>query len=274
MKVFISWSGNRSRAVAEMLKTWIKCVLQATRPWLSTRDIDRGALWFSEIHDQLKDTAVGIVCLTKENQNRPWILFESGALAKGLSSSRVCTFLIDLEPSDIVDPLAQFNHTIPNRDSVWELVRTLNKSLSNESLDDIVLDQVFDTYWGQFEKSFAKIIEDNPQTETIPPRPDGDILVEILENTRGMQSRLRRLESREIRDDPDMQESLNVFEEELLKELFLLSTKSPKDGMTKGDILHFFRKNGVAPIRAHKLMQEHFNHLNAASNTPHLDSVR
>jgi len=67
MKIFISWSGPRSRAVAELLNDWTKCVLQATRPWLSTRDIDRGALWFSEIHDQLKDTSVGIVCLTQEN---------------------------------------------------------------------------------------------------------------------------------------------------------------------------------------------------------------
>lgn len=113
MKIFISWSGRRSQAVAEMLNDWIKCVLQASRPWLSTRDIDRGALWFSEIHDQLRDTSVGIICLTQENKERPWILFESGALAKGLSSNRVCTFLIDLKPSDLQDPLAQFNHTSP-----------------------------------------------------------------------------------------------------------------------------------------------------------------
>src|ERR1043165_153842 len=106
MKIFISWSGNRSRAVAETLRDWIKCVLQATRPWISTRDIDRGSLWFSEINDQLKDTSVGIICLTQENKNRPWILFEAGALAKGLSSNRVCTLLIDLKSADLEDPLA------------------------------------------------------------------------------------------------------------------------------------------------------------------------
>src|SRR5690349_13640049 len=116
MKVFISWSGARSRAVAELLNDWLKCVLQALRPWLSTQDIDRGALWFTEIHGQLNDTSIGIVCLTQENKNRPWILFESGALAKGLSTSRVCTLLIDLEPSDLDDPLAQFNHTFPRKD--------------------------------------------------------------------------------------------------------------------------------------------------------------
>ena len=60
MRVFISWSGVRSTAVAELLKHWIRCVLQASRPWISTRDIDRGALWFSVVSDILKDTSVGV----------------------------------------------------------------------------------------------------------------------------------------------------------------------------------------------------------------------
>ncbi|HHM2111315.1 TPA: toll-Interleukin receptor, partial [Klebsiella pneumoniae] len=61
MKVFISWSGQRSKAVAELFNDWLKCVIQASQPWISTRDIDRGAIWFSEINDKLKDVSVGIV---------------------------------------------------------------------------------------------------------------------------------------------------------------------------------------------------------------------
>ncbi|WP_413432755.1 toll-Interleukin receptor [Crateriforma spongiae] len=214
MKVFISWSGPRSRAVAELLNDWTKCVLQATRPWLSTRDIDRGALWFSEIHDQLKDTSVGIVCLTQANRSRPWILFESGALAKGLSSNRVCTFLIDLKPADLEDPLAQFNHTMPERGSVWELMRTLNNCLASDALDERILEQVFDTYWGQFESKFAGILEQNPESEKSEPRPKEDILAEILDNTRHMHSRLRRLESRSERSMADDERQSHFRERE------------------------------------------------------------
>ena len=94
----------------------------------------------------MKDTSVGVICLTQENKNRPWILFEAGALAKGLSTSRVCTFLIDLEPKDIEDPLAQFNHTFPTKESVLSLVRTLNASLGAISLDNRIVEQVFETY--------------------------------------------------------------------------------------------------------------------------------
>ena len=195
MKIFVSWSGNRSKAVAEILCDWLKCVIQATKPWISTRDIDRGALWFTEINDQLKDTSVGIVCLTHENVNRPWILFEAGALAKGLSSNRVCTFLIDLKPADLEDPLAQFNHTLPERDSIWALVKTLNGCMAASALDERILDQIFNTYWGQFEQKFKAVLKQHPLTEKVEPRSKENLLEEILENTRAMNHRIRRLES-------------------------------------------------------------------------------
>ena len=206
MKVFISWSGPRSKAVAELLRDWIKCVIQATRPWISTRDIDRGALWFTEISDQLKDTTVGIVCLTQENKNKPWILFEAGALAKGISSSRVCTFLIDLKPSDIEDPLAQFNHTLPERESIWELIHTLNNCLSANGLDERILEQVFATYWDQFDRGFKDIIKKYPPSEKPEPRSEKNLLAEILDNTRFLNNKIRSIESKiEMDKEKDLQ---------------------------------------------------------------------
>jgi hypothetical protein len=181
-------------------------VIQATRPWISTRDIDRGALWFSEISDQLKDTTVGIVCLTQENKNRPWILFEAGALAKGLSSNRVCTFLVDLKPADLEDPLAQFNHTLPDKDGIWALVRTLNTCLSADGLDERILEQIFTTYWQQFEDRFKHLLKQFPPTEKTEPRSEKNLLAEILENTRVLSHRIRSIEGRIDRDDrPEME---------------------------------------------------------------------
>ena len=122
MEIFISWSGQRSKAVAELLKKWIKMVIQGTDPWISTQDLESGSLWLSEINQQLSTSATGIVCITQENKTAPWIHFEAGALAKGLTKARVCTFLIDLQSEDIANPLGQFNHTLPTRDSMWKLL--------------------------------------------------------------------------------------------------------------------------------------------------------
>ncbi|XZF15955.1 TIR domain-containing protein [Chitinophagaceae bacterium MMS25-I14] len=196
MKVFISWSGERSRQVAELLSAWIQCVLQAVEPWLSSKDIDRGALWFSEITSQLSDTHNGIVCLTKSNLNKPWILFESGALAKGLSSNRVYTFLIDLQPNDIKDPLAQFNHTFPNKEGVYQLVRTINKGLEIHSLKEGIIQNVFETYWPQFENAFQDILDNTKNEDVVVERPKEDILDEILYSVRGMGKRLQKLEEK------------------------------------------------------------------------------
>ncbi|MDN4511397.1 hypothetical protein QYE47_02595 [Pseudomonas sp. 2,4-D] len=195
MKVFISWSGNRSRAVAEVLSDWIKCVLQASEPWISTRHIDRGSLWFSEINEKLRDISVGIVCLTQDNKDKPWILFESGALAKGLSGNRVCTFLVDLQPHDLTDPLAQFNHTKPDKESVWELVRTLNACLVDRALDERVLEKAFLVYWPQFETEFALALANNEPDKVTKPRSQQDVLTEILGATRELTRRISKLES-------------------------------------------------------------------------------
>ncbi len=217
MKVFLSWSGQRSKEVANLLSDWLCCVIQASRPWISTRDLDRGSLWFGEINDQLKDTTVGIICLTQENKTRPWILFEAGALAKGLSTSRVCTLLVDLEPKDIEDPLAQFNHTFPTRESVLGLVKTLNSTLASNGLDNRILEQVFDTYWPQFEKRFADILSSTEAQPPSKPRPKEDVLGEILENTRLLNSRIRRLEHETERSRMrEMEMPINLIHEEAI----------------------------------------------------------
>jgi hypothetical protein len=199
MKIFMSWSGQRSKLTAELLYDWIKCVIQAAQPWISSKGIERGALWFSEINNELKDTAIGIICLTHENKNAPWILFEAGALAKGLSTNRVCTLLIDITPSDLQPPLAQFNHTFSDKESMWSLVTTLNNGLEGNRLDPTILRRVFETYWPQFETEFSILLKNNPPDTVAEPRDEKDILAEILESTRSMSSRVRNLEERYIK---------------------------------------------------------------------------
>ena len=109
MQVFISWSGDRSRAVAELIRTWLKDVLQAVTPWMSDEDIEKGAVWFDVINTALAASGFGIICLTAEKQHAPWLLFEAGALAKGLEKSRVCPVCIDLEKTQVTGPLSLLN---------------------------------------------------------------------------------------------------------------------------------------------------------------------
>jgi|GEM_PF-970440 len=201
MKVFISWSGKRSRLVAELLHNWIQCVIQAVEPWVSSHDIDRGAVWFSQISNELGASTQGVICLTHKNKDMPWILFEAGALAKGLTSSKVYTFLIDLKPEDIKDPLAQFNHTLPTKDDLYKLVLSINRELDSKPVADGILRQVFDANWSSFEDKFKNILSetenDNPP---IVQRAPDDMLSEILNAVRGIDRRVRFIEDKSQND--------------------------------------------------------------------------
>lgn len=109
MLVFLSWSGSKSKAVAEALKQWLVQVIQAVDPWLSC-DIAKGVRWNDEVSAKLEASKFGIICLTRENLDARRILFEAGAISK-VKDALVCTLLLDITPSEVEQPLSQFQHT-------------------------------------------------------------------------------------------------------------------------------------------------------------------
>ena len=177
MKVFISWSGKLSGDVAALLSTWLKDVLQGTKTWLSNSDIDKGSIWFGDITEQLAETKVGILCLTQDNKNAPWILFEAGALSKGAARSRVCPLLIDdLQPSELEAPLSEFNSTFTHKDDIFKLVRTVNAERS-EPLTEAQLSRTFELWWPEFQKLFKEILTKN-KTEGQAEKRSTDSMIE------------------------------------------------------------------------------------------------
>lgn len=109
MKVFISWSGELSQLVALCLRSWIHDVIQIAEPYVSSEDLEKGSRWFAEVDKELGICEFGITCLTRENMNKPWVLFEAGAMSRSINSARVTPLLVDLTPADLSGPLAQSN---------------------------------------------------------------------------------------------------------------------------------------------------------------------
>jgi hypothetical protein len=186
MTVFISCSGSLSLSVGKLLHSWIQDVIQGVKPWLYTEDIDKGALWPEEV-DKALATTVGILCVTEENKNAPWILFEAGGLWKGLSKARVSPLLIDLQSQDIKQPLARFTFTLPNKHDIWQLLKMINSADPEKELPEQQLQRFFDRMWPDFEKGFHEIREAHKKEAKPAPRPLDDMVVEILNITRGLQ---------------------------------------------------------------------------------------
>jgi hypothetical protein len=182
MKLFISWSGKRSKLLAEALRGWIPKVINAVEPWLSSDDIAPGRRWSSEIGSQLEKTNFGIICLTRENLNAPWILFEAGALSKFVDQANVVPFLLDNKPSEIQGPLAQFQSLPVNKENVSKLLISMNRAVTlagERSLSDSDLAESFEVWWPRLETKINEI----PKTTTpaqASQRKDRDVLDEIL----------------------------------------------------------------------------------------------
>jgi hypothetical protein len=184
MKVFLGWSGSRSKETAETLGEWLPQVIQAIEPCISS-GMEKGMRWVSEISNMLENSRVGIICLTPENLDNDWLLFEAGALSR-IKDAHVCTFLLDLSAASIGWPLAQFQHTLFNEEDVVKLVHTINKEVEKageRSLGEKVLNNVFNTFWPQLEEKLRRIMGQQPDVNK-PERAEREILEEILELVR------------------------------------------------------------------------------------------
>lgn len=183
MKLFISWSGERSKKVAEMLGKWLKSVIQELDPWVSSGDIQAGARWIPEITDRLAETKFGILCLTKENLNSSWLNFEAGALAKTIDKTYVCPYLIGLEPTDIKMPLGQFQSKRANEEETLNLIQTINFALGEKALSPEILEDAFRTFWPRLD-TFLKTLPAG--AEERPTRKVEDMVEEILSIVRSI----------------------------------------------------------------------------------------
>ena len=186
MKVFISWSGEKSKKLAEILKAWLPVVIQAVRPFFTPDDIDKGARWSSEISKELELSRVGIICLTKDNLQAPWLMFEAGALAKSMDKSCVVPMLFGVTPSDLQGPLLQFQAASFNEDDVCKLMKTMNVALGNDALESHVLESVFKKWWPELEQKIRVVLEAETPEQKNDIRTDREILEEILELSRGV----------------------------------------------------------------------------------------
>jgi len=200
--VFLSWSGPRSKWIADFFHGWLPLLVQSAKPWMSATDIEKGTRGLNEISSTLRTTKVAIVCLTPENLNAPWILYEAGASSKTIDEkTRLCTYLLGgLEFQQVTGPLGMFQWTNPTKEDTRALVRTVNTAVSDSPVPVPNLDFLFDRMWPDLEQRLATM----PKSEqpVAPTRSVNDMVTELLEisraqfnNTISMQDKLSNLEN-------------------------------------------------------------------------------
>jgi len=159
VKIFLSWSGISGKRLAILLKKNIEGMLSPVNVFVSESDIESGEKWGVKLQKELETSGYGIICITKESLDSPWLLFEAGALSK-YSESRVCCLLTDkISKNDLPSPLQQFQNKHLTKKDFSSLIFDINRQLDSKlSIDEHRLTTSFNNFWPTIDKEYKAIL--------------------------------------------------------------------------------------------------------------------
>ncbi len=226
MKVFISWSGDRSKKIALIFRDWLPLVIQSLKPFVSSEDLRKGSRWSVEIAQELQETSFGLICLTKENLSAPWLNFEAGALSKTIENAYVAAFWFDVKPSDLTDlPIIQFQGTPFNEGEIRKLLETLNGAAGN-NLTKENLDRLFNAFYPELEKQLKELsTQPTQKSEKSSVADKPNILEELLEISRNTQ---RLLGDTDVKIYKNIEQIHDRIEEAILYNNKILAKESQR----------------------------------------------
>ena len=192
MNVFLSWSGVRSRRVAEIFYEMLPMMINAVRPFMSSEDVAKGSRWADEISRQLEGADVGIICLTSENRSEPWINFEAGAISKKVGQSLVFPFLLDFKTTELSGPLTMFQATKFDSLEVLKLFRSLNQKAGRRGINEKQLTGLFEKLWVDLSEEL-NVIKNEPVPQNSAAKSQDQLLEEILLTARTHQQQLSKM---------------------------------------------------------------------------------
>lgn len=250
MKIFISHSGEKSTAIAKALRDWLPRVIQVIKPWMSAEDIGKGASWAPAIALELESAQLGVICITSENLDAPWILFETGALFNNLEIDYVCPYLFDIDQSALKEPLTWFQATKADKEDTRRLVHTINKALGDKSLTNDIVDSAFNKWWPDLEKEL-KSIRSSIHSKTKAKRSDREILDELLELARGEARRRSRSRGKYV---PRGVTKLISIAESMLKNNERIEAKIAGDYSSEGFSGNYVIVKGLFAATNHRVL--------------------
>ena len=200
MEVFLSWSGERSRYLAKSFNEWLPSVLQYVNPYMSEQDIGLGTRWSTDIENNLRSNNFGIVFVTPENIDAPWINFEAGALSKNLQS-RLVPIIYNSDVTLLSSgPLKQFQSVKKfDKASIYDLIKNINSVADDDyKLSQERLESSFEKWWPDLDNTL-KSTPEIKEVEDDETQNDFD--------TQALKLILNKLETLERRDSSSFKSS-------------------------------------------------------------------
>jgi TIR domain-containing protein len=152
MKIFLCWSEDRSKELAELLKNWlIKVCGIAEGDIFFSPEIEKGTRWFDEVQRCLEGAEAAIICFTPENIQSSWMHFEAGVVLGRLKTNRIFPLLFQVRSDELTGPLSEFQGaSISKKDS-----RKLAEAICGLNKTEISAD--YDIHWKELEEGMQEL---------------------------------------------------------------------------------------------------------------------
>lgn len=112
IKVFLSWSNDLTRFVAEQFYQRLRTVLGGkAEPFLSSHMVG-GDRSFNKMLDALRISDYGLVFLSRDELNPPWVVFEAGAVECNRKCSTVIPVTVGFSPGQTEPPLRPLRQAV------------------------------------------------------------------------------------------------------------------------------------------------------------------
>jgi hypothetical protein len=115
-------------------------------------------------------------------------MFEAGALSKSLTRSRVAPLLIDLNETELLQPLSQFQARKLVEEDVRRLVHDINSMRETDAIAEQPLSRAFNAFWGELkantDQCIARSEAERGNVEARPSRPVNEVLGDVLAEIR------------------------------------------------------------------------------------------
>jgi hypothetical protein len=206
MKVFLSWSGQRSKMAASAINKFLPLMLQSITCWMSENDIPKGKPWFDELTKALNSIIFTIVCVTPENTASPWMLWESGFLssASQLGDRHTVPLAIKMNKESLGGPLSVYQATDTSREDMLRLVVRINAAVTEDKrITNEILERTFALIWPELEKELlaaaSAVVEEKPAPVETRPVQLAEILALLRQQQRegaDIKAAVDRLEAR------------------------------------------------------------------------------
>jgi len=172
VSVFICWSGARSHKLALAAEALLRTTLCLEKEDVFVSDrIDKGVAWFDAIVKHLETSKVGIVCLTAENVESPWLHFESGALALRLEReqdagaptkpltprNRLFTLLHGVTGAELKGPLGAYQATSTTELEMATMIQSIAQILGGPHLEAVTARETMNSAWEKFKKALDEL---------------------------------------------------------------------------------------------------------------------